>query len=144
MLDELCREVKNYFDKGQAKLFGNIEIVNGQITNSEFTSKIKLGQYFRIIGSVNNDGVYCFNEELPLEDETFNGAIWFMAIPTSFLALDKEIEKWKATNEQALKSPYQSESFGGYSYSKATGKNGAYSWQDAFAPQLNMYRRIRI
>lgn len=144
MLDELCKEVKNYFDKGQAKLFGNIKIVNGQIINSEFTDKIKLGQYFRIVGSVLNDGVYCFNSDCLLMDEEFNGAIWLLAIPKDFLFLAKQIEKWQKENAEKVASPYQSESFGGYSYTKASGKDGTYTWKDAFASQLNQYRRIRI
>jgi hypothetical protein len=69
-----------------------------------------------------------------------------MAIPKDFLALAKEIEDWQAKYGDVLNSPYTSESFGGYSYSKASGKNGggAVTWQDAFATRLNLYRRIRI
>ena len=146
MLSELCQELKNWFDRGQPKLFGNFEVKDGKITDLNFSSHIQAGQYFRVIGSVFNDGVYCFNEELTLEDETFDGAIWLMAIPKDFLALAKEIEDWKEQYAGALNSPYQSESFGGYSYSKASGKNGggAVTWQDAFASKLNLYRRIRI
>lgn len=145
MLNELCMEIKNFFDKGQAKFYGKITIENNSITNAEFLNAIKPGQYFRIIGSILNDGVYCFNEELLLENEVFNGSIWLMAIPKNFLALANEIEKWQEENEKALNSPYQSESFGGYSYSKVSGRDGgSLSWQDAFATRLNMYRRIRI
>lgn len=146
MLNELCQECKNYFDKAQPKLFGQIVIQDGSITNEDFLEAIKPGQYFRIVGSIFNDGVYCSNEELLLEDETFDGAIWLMAIPKDFLAIAKEIEDWQTQYAKALTSPYQSESFGGYSYSKASGKNGggAVTWQDAFASKLNLYRRIRI
>lgn len=146
MLNELCQELKNYFDKAQPKFFGQIVVEDGKITNEEFLAAIKPNQYFRIVGSIFNDGVYCFKEELSLEDETFKGAIWLMAIPKDFLALAKEIEDWQAKYGDALNSPYTSESFGGYSYSKASGKNGggAVTWQDAFATRLNLYRRIRI
>ena len=146
MLNELCRELRNYFDKAQPKFFGEIVIEDGKITNAEFLEAIKSNQYFRIVGSIFNDGVYCFNEELELEDETFDGAIWLMAVPKAVLEIAKEIEDWQNEYGNALKSPYQSESFGGYSYSKASGKNGggAVTWQDAFATRLNLYRRIRI
>ena len=146
MLNELCQDVKNYFDKAQPKFFGEIEIKNNTFTDADILEKIKPGQYFRIVGSIFNDGVYCFNEELVLEDETFAGAIWLMAIPKDFLALAKEIDDWVTEYGSKLTSPYQSESFGGYSYSKASGKNGggAVTWQDAFATRLNLYRRIRI
>lgn len=146
MLNELCQELRNYFDKAQPKFFGEIVIEDGKITNQEFLDAIQSNQYFRIVGSIFNDGVYCFKEELSLEDETFDGAIWLMAIPKDFLALAKDIEDWKEQYAGALNSPYQSESFGGYSYTKASGKNGggAVTWQDAFATRLNLYRRIRI
>jgi hypothetical protein len=146
MLNELCQEVKNYFDKAMPKFFGEITIEGKHITNADVLEKIKPGQYFRIVGSIFNDGVYCFNEQLELEDETFDGAIWLMAIPKDFLALAKEIEDWEAEYGSKLNSPFTSESFGGYSYSKASGKNGggAVTWQDAFASRLNLYRRIRI
>ena len=146
MLNELCQEIKNYFDKGMPKFFGSITIANNTFTDEEILNGIKPGQYFRIVGSIFNDGVYCFNNKLVLEDETFDGAIWLMAIPKDFLALAKEIEDWEAAYGSALNSPYTSESFGGYSYSKASGKNGggAVTWQDAFASRLNLYRRIRI
>ena len=146
MLNELCEEIRNYFDKAQPKFFGTIVIEDGKITNQNFLDAVKPNQYFRIVGSIFNDGVYCFKEELELEDETFEGAIWLMAIPKDFLALAKEIEDWIEKYAGAINSPYQSESFGGYSYSKASGKNGggAVTWQDAFATKLNLYRRIRI
>ena len=146
MLNELCQELKNYFDKAQPKFFGDIVIQEGKITNQEFLDAVKPNQYFRIIGSIFNDGVYCFKDELSLEDETFDGAIWLMAIPKDFLALAKDIEDWQEQYAGALNSPFTSESFGGYSYSKASGKNGggAVTWQDAFASRLNLYRRVRI
>lgn len=145
MLSELCQELRNYFDRGQPKLYGDIKIVDGAITNSEFTGKILEGQYFRIVGSIFNDGVYCFNDELELKDETFNGSIWLMAVPKAVIDLSDEIDKWIEDYGKATISPYQSESFGGYSYSKANGSNGAaVSWQDAFATRLNLYRRIRV
>lgn len=145
MLNELCHEIRNYFDKAQPKFFGKIEIKDNTFADDEILDKMKPNQYFRIVGSIFNDGVYCFNEELTLEDETFDGAIWLMAIPKDFLALAKEIEEWQEEYGNALKSPYTSESFGGYSYSKASGKNGgAVTWQDAFATRLNLYRRFRI
>ena len=40
-------------------------------------------------------------------------------------------------------SPYTSESFGGYSYTKATDANGApIGWQKAFASRLNKWRKL--
>lgn len=146
MLNELCQEIRNYFDKALPKFLGTIEIKDGKITNDAFLAAIQPNQYFRIVGSIFNDGVYCFKDELTLEDETFDGAIWLMAVPKAVLDLVKEIDDWQKEYGDKLNSPYTSESFGGYSYSKASGKNGggAVTWQDAFASRLNLYRRIRI
>lgn len=152
MLSELCLELKNWFDRGQPKLFGDFKISDGMITDDIFKSKIQSGQYFRIIGSVFNDGVYCFNEEIQLRDEEFHGAIWFMAVPWDVVELSIEIEDWQSrygsADSQAM-SPYQSESFGGYSYSKSGGgtsgsglASNPNSWQNAFANRINRWRKI--
>jgi hypothetical protein len=144
MLNELCMELKNYFDKAQPKIFGEIIIRDSKIQNAEFLRAIKPNQYFRIAGSVFNDGVYRYDEELVLEDETFKGSVWLMAVPKAVIELANDIEKW-VNDYSNVNSPYQSESFGGYSYSKASGTNGgAITWQDAFSKRLNMYRRIRL
>lgn len=151
MLNAACLEVRNFFDRNQPKIFGDILISDGKIRNADFLAVIKENQYFRIVGSVFNDGVYQYTSELELTDEVFDGAIWLMAVPHDFLALVAEITDWQAKNggvdSQAM-SPYTSESFGGYSYSKASGSSSesgnAGTWQAAYATRLNAYRRIRI
>ena len=101
------------------------------------------GQYFRICGSVFNDGLHQYNV-LDLTDETFTGTIWALAIPKPVIELADEIQKWQVKNADALSSPYSSESFGGYSYSKATDAEtgGAVTWQSAFKQQLSAYRKL--
>lgn len=96
------------------------------------------GQFFRVVGSVSCDGVYRCGDKLPA-DETFDGAVWAMAIPPALEAIAVEIEEWKAKNADVLASPYQSESFGGYSYTK--GSDSA-SWQGVFAKRLNRWRKL--
>ena len=97
------------------------------------------GQYVRIIGSVLNDGVY----QYPLTgmtDETFTGTVRLLAIPRTVLALVDEIQAWTDKNQPTA---FTSESFGGYSYSKATSANGvAAGWQDVFKSQLSPYRKM--
>lgn len=141
MLEELCAEVKNYFLANRENDIhdGEYTISNGSI---DFPF-LKNGQYFRIVGSVLNDGVYQY-PTYNLNDETFSGAVWAMSVPRAFVELAAEIEDWAETHATALSSPYTSESFGGYSYSKSTGKNGGYTWQDQFATRLNAYRRISV
>lgn len=134
MIDEICASLHNYFA---------MDIVPGEYTvnDGEITLPfLAAGQFFRVVGSVFCDGVYRCGEKLPA-DETFDGAIWALAIPPALEELAAEIEEWKAKNADVLASPYQSESFGGYSYSKGTGSDSA-SWQGAFASRLNRWRKI--
>lgn len=146
MLLELCAELNNYFikDKSEDIHFGTFVISNGRIEALPF---LQDGQFFRIVGSVFNDGVYCYPEVI-LTDETFDGAIWAMAVPPAVVALSAEIDAWNTANADVLASPYQSESFGGYSYSKASGGSSAdgagYTWKSHFANKLRLWRKTRI
>jgi len=146
MLSELCQEIRNWFDRNQPKLHGAFEISGGTITDVDFLDVIQPNQYFRIIGSVFNDGVYQFNDKLSLTDEVFVGTVWLMAVPKEVLDLSKEIDTWVTTYEDKVNSPYSSESFGGYSYTKASGNSSSGSgnptWQSTFASRLNKWRKI--
>ena len=154
MLEDICRELNNWFDEDPKdgtpmRYFGTFAIVDGTIGLSE--TGIKEGQYFRIVGSVNNDGVYQYPAS-ELTDEVFDGAVWLMLVPKAVISLDAEIEAWKAkygSVDSAAMSPFTSESFGGYSYSKASRSSSSGvdassgTWQGVFASQLNKYRKIR-
>ena len=143
MLTELCAELKNYFlrDPDQDIHDGEYSISGGSIDLPFLVA----GQYFRIVGSVLNDGVYKYPVS-DLKDETFTGAIWAMAVPPAVVALAGEIAAWNTANADALAGPYTSESFGGYSYSKASSASsgGAYSWRDQFAGSLTKWRRLSV
>lgn len=145
MLSEICKELNNWFDK--KRIFGKFTISDGTLLNVDILE----GQYFRIVGSVLNDGVYLYQGEHnitpPLKDESFDGAVWLMAVPSDVLKLDGEITAWLEQYSNAVLSPYQSESFGGYSYTKASGASGSSnpngaSWQAIFGGRLNRWRKI--
>lgn len=147
MLSELCQEIRNWFDRGQPKLYGAFEISGGRITDEDFTNVIQENQYFRIVGSVFNDGVYQYNSELSLTDELFVGSVWLMAVPCDFISLSEEIGAWLNKYGETVNSPYSSESFGGYSYTKASGNSsgngsGNPTWQSVFASKLNKWRKV--
>lgn len=100
---------------------------------------LQSGQYFRIVGSVLNDGVYNYPAE-NLKDEEFTGSIWALAVPPAVLSLVEEITAWQAKN--GAYGPYTSESFGGYSYTRATKSNGqAVGWQDVFDARLSPWKK---
>lgn len=137
MLSQVLKYLKNYF-VAENRL-GNYKIENGSIT----LPFLYEGQYFRIIGSIFNDGVYQYPVN-GLKDEEFGGAVWALAIPDEVISLAGEIENWQKQYGASAEGPYQSESFGGYSYtlkSAGEGKSGI-SWSSAFADRLNQWRKI--
>ena len=139
MLEQVLMNIRRWFPVEGGIHSGTFTIEDGGIT-LPFLAE---GQYFRICGSVFNDGLHQYNV-LDLVDETFNGTIWALAIPKAVIELADEIQKWQEKNGEASVSPYQSESFGGYSYSKATDAEtgGAVTWQSAFKKQLSAWRKI--
>lgn len=140
MLTELCQELKNWFVTDDDIFIGTFTISDGDIMPS---IDLQENQYYRIVGSVFNDGVHKNDDYEELINETFEGAVWRMRIPNAVLKLADDIESWQAKNNDVLNGPYQSESFGGYSYSKATSTTGkGYSWKDAFGSRLNMWRKV--
>ena len=137
MLEKMCAECRNYFVK-EIK-FGTFEVKSGAIEPLDF---LKDGQYFRIVDSDLNDGVYKYPAS-DLKDEIFYGSIWVMNVPPSFIALESEIKDWQ--KKDGKPSAYTSESFGGYSYTKATNAKGQpVTWKEVFASELNNYRRMNV
>lgn len=148
MLTEICQFLRNWFERD--RLTGRFVVANGAITYADGTAlSILEGQYYRIIGSVFNDGVHKLAEEDTLKNEPeFTGAVWLMAVPPAVAELDADIGKWLEDNAAALNSPYTSESFGGYSYSLRSATSGAageisgLSWQSQFAARLAPWRKV--
>ena len=149
MINEICHELKNWFEV--SKIFDTFTISNGSISCSQ-NLNLQDGQYFRIVGSIFNDGVYQYpTSESDLTDEIFEGAIWPLAIPKEIIELSNEVDEWNAkyggVDSEAM-SPFASESFGGYSYSKSgggasDGSSNAGTWQGVYATRLNKWRKIR-
>ena len=138
MLTELCAELRNYFEVPNGRHFGTFTISGGSIAPLDFLQE---GQYFRIVGSVFNDGVYQY-PATSLTDEVFEGAVWSMAVPPAVIDLSAEIEEY---NKSAGKpSVYTSESYpNGYSYTRATDASGVpLSWQKAFSSRLSKWRKL--
>lgn len=140
MLEQILRYLRNWFVVSVRT--GEFTVGSGSI-DLDF---LMPGQYYRIVGSVFNDGVYCYKSEGFLQEETFRGSVWALAIPGSILDLAKEIEEWEEKNAAIITSPYQSESFGGYSYTMKSGNGNRdasdISWQSVFAKRLNAWRKL--
>lgn len=151
MMTELCGYLRNWFLRDEKdKHFGEFTIVNGVVLPADLG--LLDGQYIRIVGSFLNDGVWLYKASgiEGLRNESFKGAIWALAIPKAVVDLNAEIDAWKAKYESvdgAAMSPFSSESFGGYSYTKSNNNSegsagGLGGWQNAFASRLDQWRKI--
>ena len=146
-LTELCKELKNWFVTSE--YHGTFTISDGTINLSDMISdgSLQVGQYFRIVGSVFNDGVYQ-HPASGLDDEVFEGAVWAMAVPKDVITLLNDINEWMTTYASEINKPYQSESFGGYSYSLKGSLSGDSNsitepWKAQFSSRLNRWRKAR-
>ena len=147
-IGDLMRECRNYFERGG--MDGTFTITtSGRITGAEALGAVN-GQYVAIRGSAMNDGVYQIDKtgklsqgediELDFAPETFSGRIWLLFPPRAFVALVQSANEIEAMNP---KGGMIHESFGEYSYTKATGKDGApMTWQQALHASLAPYKRI--
>lgn len=139
MLYEIMKRINNFFVVESKKDTWTIE--GGKIA----LPFVHNSQYFLIKGSVFNDGVYKLTDDLSLTDETFDGYVSALAIPPSFLELVNDIEVWQAKNGDTVTSPFQSESFSDYSYTKSSNSSdseGSLTWYTAFKDRLSIYRKV--
>lgn len=139
MLEQVLRHLNNWFLVEIHE--GTFTVENGSIALPFLLTH----QYFRIVGSVLNDGLHQY-PAVDLTDETFTGSVWALAVPKTVIDLSVEIEAWQEKNGEAVASPYQSESFGGYSYTKSSAGSDSGTlngWQDAFRGRLNNWRKLK-
>lgn len=140
MIERVCEHIHNYFSADEDRRAGTYTIENGILALDHVVE----GQYFRIVGSAFNDGVYIQPAD-DLIDETFTGEVWAMKPPRDFLRTVEEIEAWEAKYGERVMSPFQSENvIGVYSYAKAAtgGASALTGWQAAFKARLDRWRRL--
>ena len=147
-LEDILYHIHNWFERSRIDANGCV-IEDGELPAS-ISARITEGQWYRIEGSLLNDGLHQHPAD-DLVDETFGGAISLLAIPKPLIRLAQRVQDYidqtADATEKARRSPYQSESFGGYSYS-LKGGNGSNSasgglsgWQSEFAGELNAWRK---
>jgi len=163
MLIEMMRECKNFFELRNDGFYQDYKtrpqypvteyeddyaISEGVL--STLDSSILSGQYIAIYGSTLNDGIWKVGAAGALtsdltgvtaQSETFHATIYPLKVPQDFVLLAAEITAWRTKMVEA--SPYASESFLGYSYSKAQRQGGGnVTWQAQFADRLTPYKRM--
>lgn len=131
MLEAVLMHLNNWFPAGGGKHAGTFAARHGALC----APFLLPGQYYRIRGSVLNDGLHRQGDN-DLHRETFTGEVWALAIPREVIALSQQIEAWCAQHPE---SDLVSERFGDYSYTRAGASGG---WQSAFAARLAPYRRV--
>ena len=136
MLEAMLTHLHNWFPARNGKHAGAFVIASGVLSPD---IGLVSGQYYRIRGSVFNDGLHRIDGGEELTDEAFTGEVWALSIPKSVQELAEEIAAWRESNPETDKT---SESFGGYSYSRGQSASGGVGgWQAAFASRLNAWRR---
>lgn len=144
MLGEVLHSLNNWFEVPNKRLAGFFQVEGGALTLPD--GWLLEGQYFLVKGSVLNDGLYQWPAEL--KDEFFQGEVIALAVPQAVIDLAERIAAWQEKYGKAAESPYQSESFGGYTYTKASGNGshggsqGRLTWCDAFRSELNRWRKL--
>lgn len=99
------------------------------------------GQWCAIAGSALNDGLHqCGTGGLSPED--FDGTVMPLRIPRDLLDLVDEIEAWQ--DAHGADASVASESFDGYSYSRATDPSTGLpaTWQAVFRSRLSQWRKL--
>lgn len=148
MLTKICAYLKNYFET--ERRIGEIKITDGAITCDGEPVALNDGQHFALFRDNFALGVYKAGEDIA--DKTFQGAVWPMDPPAAILEAAKWAEDWEAENGGATATangPFQSESFGGYSYTKATGGSTGSIGSSVFdqaqlKAMLAPYKKIRL
>lgn len=137
MLEQVLGELHNWFVREVVE--GDFTISGGRLLLPDGPALLD-GQYLRVVGSVFNDGLHQW-PVADLADEEFHGEVWALAVPQEVVDLAGVIDDWDAKNAPG---PYVSESFGGYSYTRATnGATGqAAGWRDRFRQELNRWRKV--
>lgn len=147
-MTELCQELRNWFER--ESYTGHIALSSdGAVLCNGKQIPLLNGQYYRVSGSVFADGVHIYPDDETVPEE-FSGAVLAMAVPLPVIQLATDIASWRnkyeGVDSQAM-SPYMSESFGGYSYTKGSaytgaGSGGGTNWKATFKSRLTPWRKI--
>lgn len=146
MLEAVLTHLNNWFERnpatgGRSALRGGFEVAGGEMGLPE--GWLSEGQHFRVVGSALNDGLHR-HPASDLADEAFDGEVLALWVPPAVVELSERIGAWQKEHGEEAESPYQSEGFGGYSYSLRGTQGGPQdsSWRAVFASELRRWKRL--
>ena len=138
---DVLASVNNRFEGAPVR--GRFVVSGGEVRSDPPDAlRLAAGQWCEIEGSSLNDGLHKRGDG-GLVDESFTGTVTPLRIPRDLLDLVEEIDAWEE-GQAGASGPYASESFGGYSYSRATDPATGLpmTWQAAFRSRLNRWRKL--
>lgn len=143
-ITELCQDLRNWFER--ARYIGHITLdADGGVFCNGVAIGLAEDQYYRVINSTFADGVHIYPDS-DTRAESFDGAVWAMAVPPDFLALVQEIKDWNANARPKMLGPYSSEnlSSSGYSYQRQSAEDVAKAadYKTVFGERLNKWRKL--
>lgn len=145
LLEQVLGYIHNWFTRDTIQV-GGCRIEDGSLPASV---SFPDGVWYRIQGSYLNDGMHLRGDEGEgLTDETFSGTITTHVIPKALLTVVEEMTEWQQKEGAKANGPYQSESFGGYSYtlkgsSASSGTTPpATGWRAVFAGRFTQWRKL--
>lgn len=146
ILEQVLGSIHNWFVRD------TFEVSGCRIEDATLPASVTFpdGVWYRIQGSYLNDGMHLRGDENEgLTDETFDGMITTHVMPKALLSIVDEISEWANGKQgETANGPYQSESFGGYSYtlkgsSATSGTNPPTTgWRAVFAGRLSQWRKL--
>lgn len=137
---DVMREVCNTFPAWEVT--GHWEIADTRLLQNTLLLD---GDWIAITGADRNKGIWqvaCTNNHVTLPgaaDEAWDGSIWLLSPPATFLELCAEIA---AYDKEHPATSHRQEQYGDYTVTFATDANGLpVSWQQVFAARLLPWRR---
>ena len=142
----MVKHIRNAFEFSIER--GSFVINDGKLSLSE---KYVAGEWIAILGSALNDGIYKISSvgstyslangsdnENPVTDEEFTGAVWRLRLPKSLVSLCADIQKWTDSPEGKPSNVVSESVVSFYSKTLATTKDGApIGWESVFKSRIH-------
>jgi hypothetical protein len=146
----MVEHIRNAFEDSVER--DDFVIVDGEIALSD---KCMVGEWIAVTGSILNNGIYKVksvddeprpkhklgngtDEESPVTDEAFTGAVWRLRLPSSLVKLCEDVRSWMESPAGKPTNITSESVVGFYSKTVATSENGApVGWEGTFKSRIS-------